>query len=409
MVNDSPDIPWAAACKSVYWSYLALRRSFPGAATRYLFRAALSRGFRGRTVIAGDFIFNNFGDMLGGTTLATVLRRATAVLTPPMAAPYASSLLVGAGGLLRPDIIPPLKPYRAICGDATPSGLVGVGLNCELGATASTEWVNSLRDDISQFDFVTARDHITWEWLRSFGVQVHGIMPDVVLLADVDVGDRKAAPCRGPFVIICPCCHTAGLRELGLQILTLYVSLVESLAGQGFNVLLCPLQKSPDPESDHLLCERVREVASGPVTVLPAVPTAREFASLCRQAAGVISGRLHGAVLAARAGVPPLILAYNYKQNAFAEAVQMQPFCLDVHHCDATQVMEAWRTLYETRTTLAAELKHRVGDLRAFAESQMRLLASWAATPSHRPPRFSPPEEFLERFGLAENNYSALG
>lgn len=388
------------AVKKIYWSYLSLKSKSRRDAYRYVFDAVCTLGFRHNAVIAGDFSFNNFGDDLAGITMGQVLG-ARVLKSSLMSAPSAKCLLVGAGGLIRPDDPDPLGGYRDIVSHFTPSGLVSTGFNRDLkGESISLGWQDALARNCQSYDFIAVRDHFAYFLFEKLGIPTHAFIPDVALIPKVRQNSIDHLQSQRS-VLICPNSHSAPLAEMRSDIIRLYTNVVGMLQSKGFQVKLCPLQSHSGRFDDVALVREIASRCSRMPMILDRVPEVVEYEEMCRESKFVLSGRLHGAVVAARVGVPFLALAYNFKQYSFVEMLHSEEFLLDVYSASAEGILAKVNTLLSKYELHTIRLREQVTAVQQIIEKELSVLKDWVQKPSKlRLPGFSNAREVFERLNL---------
>ncbi len=383
--------------KRAWWSYQSLRKFRPELANGYMLDMLRTRGFLDRVVLAGDFTFGNFGDDLAGAVLAQQLGHRAVLLSSSEYAPRARCLLAGAGGLLRVSDSDPLSSYREVCRQEVRSGLISVGLNQDLREVVRDDFLDKVRGAISRFDFVAVRDHYAYKLLRENGIPVHGFVPDLALLPSAG---RKEL--RGETILLIPCAHSTALRAIRSQLVELYAKLIEQASRLGFKVNLCPFQvRGGDSKDDLAFCREIIEVSGGSAVVFMDVLTEEKILSLYDEAMIVISGRLHGSILAARCGRPFLSLAYNVKQYAFAEMMQVNDFVFSVYDAEPTEVWKECEKLIASASSYSHRLLDRTSVVRTVIEEELAAVRDWVQSSHRAVPDFSSVEVLMKKLKLA--------
>ncbi len=183
------------------------------------------------------------------------------------------------------------------------------------------------------------------------------------------------------------------------DIVELYAGTIGLLQRYGYRIRLCPLQMYKDRFDDLALCRQIAGRAGAKCEVQTEVPSEHRFAELCRQSAMVLTGRLHGSVLAARCGVPFVSVAYSHKQPAFHELCDIADLCVPCNEATAARLAELCVEAIASRESLVAKLRERVEVLRRLTEIQLEQIKRWSDRPTRSVPNLITVDESLQTIG----------
>lgn len=312
--------------KNAYWSFLCLHKHDKLEAFRYLRTFLTSRGLAGHCIITGDFLWGNFGDINTARLLQDSLRIKTYLVTPPMYAPFASAVLVGGGGLIRPAAPYSLSQYFNSMDQAIPTGFAAIGVNQNFNSqNPEPNWAKKVGESLKQCKFITVRDPLTLSYLENENITVDALTPDLSFLG----GDLTQPVTSEPRITIFPCsdfCQNLSQRDL---IIRKYQAVVRFALKEGFEVVLASLGNDPRKSNDLDLCKQINAEFDLGTSVYQPIKTHRQMKQLILSSAACISGRLHGAVYATSFGIPCLIAAYNEKQLGFSILTKQQDLVAD--------------------------------------------------------------------------------
>ena len=181
-----------------------------------------------------------------------------------------------------------------------------------------TEW----RPLLTEFDGIGVRGPRSRDALRAIGLDNVQVVGDLALAL---VGDELAGPTAAPRVLLNAAGPAAHIPEEQAYASPEYERLddvsvaLKSLVRQGWTVVPVAMN-----ETDIPTIQKTLAAAGLPAANITVPSTAAEFfavASPCRFAVAV---RLHAAVLACCAGVPPLMIGYRPKCEDFMESMELQ-------------------------------------------------------------------------------------
>lgn len=242
---------------------------------------------------------------------------------------------------------------------------------------------------------VTFRERIAIENLEASGVR----LPGYTLLPDPALGAPTARDGVETAILANEGIPGRTGRRLGVALRDLgwlggdaaaryereQIALMDQWCTAAEDDVLCVPQCTYDVDGprtdDRALASRLRERCRQPekIHVVRGRYDYDEIESLYRTVDGVVATRLHGAVFAARMGVPVVGLAYEDKVRGFFDRLGLPEACLP-WESPATAVLERLRTFVDARERSTARLRDGIArlqkDLSAYAELAERLLSA---------------------------------
>lgn len=252
---------------------------------------------------------------------------------------------------------------------------------------------------------VTFRERIAIDNLEASGIRLpaHLLLPDPALgapSAPIDTGAiilaREQVPeASGKRLALAP----RDLSWMGRDAAERYereqVALIELWCGSGENDVLfipqCTYDVDGSRTDDRHLARTLRARSRFPerIHVIQGRYDYDEIESIYREADCAVATRLHGAVFAARMGVPVVGLAYEDKVRGFFDQLRLPDACL-AWDAPATQILATLRELTRepgrASTRLRAGIARLQGELHGYIDVAERLLASSVEPRTERRP-----------------------
>lgn len=241
---------------------------------------------------------------------------------------------------------------------------------------------------------VTFRERLAIENLASSGVRV----PDHVLLPDPALGAPSAPPGAGARILSAEgiarprgtrlALAPRDLSWMGRDLADRYereqVALVDLWCGEDENDVLfvpqCSYSVDDARTDDRHLAGRLRAASRFPerVHVVRGEYDYDEIESVYREADCAVATRLHGAVFAARMGVPVIGLAYEDKVRGFFDQMRLPEACLS-WDAPAPAILDRLRALTSAPGRMSSQLRAGVarlqGELHGYVDIAERLVS----------------------------------
>ncbi|MBD3162312.1 MAG: hypothetical protein GF328_09415, partial [Candidatus Latescibacteria bacterium] len=241
------------------------------------------------------------------------------------------AVILGGGGVLV-DVFPNvvanyLAPLDAAQRMGRPTAAFGIGGE-HLVHRSSRERVRAV---LGRADFVAVRDRRTQRLLLECGLHEErvflGADPALELWDLLGRGDRAPAA-ETPRVVLFPCAYLGRDEREEEARRSFWVDLAGRLAAIGAVVRILPLSPRDRRWVEPM---RARQADAGGTLDAEVPPI-----EACLEGIGtsdlVVAEKLHGAVLALSAGVPPVMLAYREKVEALAEESDLHDWCFRAGH-----------------------------------------------------------------------------
>jgi len=262
--------------------------------------------------------------------------------------------------------------------------LYGIGF----GRSTSRSNLRLFRELVAEAELVVLRDARSVCLLEEASSADHVVASADPLYSlwtgeDEHSATRWRSPDLSPVVAMCPRqgMHWTGNARFRRNLIHTFTRVAESLAVQGWKVLLLPFWA----EGDVPLCEEIASnVASGtPIRVAPAPRTFSELAQVLDVVSLVLAMPLHAMLLALLCRVPVVPLSYHVKCQQFCNEVGIESLTMNpdfaVRPCPDEVLLAAERA----QAFFAAEtprIEVRLGGLCATAlHAEARLLSTLSA------------------------------
>jgi len=134
-----------------------------------------------------------------------------------------------------------------------------------------------------------------------------------------------------------------------------------------------PVLIAMDRKEDGDLALEISKKQGGRIPDLRKVMTPMQLQQRLRRMDSVIAMRLHGGILAAGVGVPPLMVAYDPKVSAFAKQLGLGG-AVSMEGITAPRLLDAYLSFQKDRERNGRLLEKRLEDLRKQAEGNIELV-----------------------------------
>jgi len=134
-----------------------------------------------------------------------------------------------------------------------------------------------------------------------------------------------------------------------------------------------PVLIAMDRKEDGDLAMEISKKQGGRIPDLRKVMTPMQLQQRLRRMDSVISMRLHGGILAAGVGIPPLMIAYDPKVTAFAKQLGLSG-AINMDGITAPRLLDAYLSFQKDRERNGRLLEKRLEDLRKQAEGNIELV-----------------------------------
>lgn len=198
------------------------------------------------------------------------------------------------------------------------------------------EWAAVLNDA----DYVGVRGPLSQAHLAKLGVDSH-VVGDSALWFEGSshLGDAKIENYRAPYVAINVVGRSTGFDVDALHRRREVLEYAQRLSGQGLQVVLFGMEKQ------DVQAARVLQKSLPVAQVFPWSRSVARVFNLIQGSELVVAERLHGAILAAAASVPFIMLAYKPKSYDFAQSVNATDSCVEPSDLSAEFLMQCTNSL----------------------------------------------------------------
>jgi colanic acid/amylovoran biosynthesis protein len=283
--------------------------------------------------------------------------------------------------------------------------LTGLALRKPIAVCAQSigpfKWTRALsRRILNRVQLVTARDPITYEYLRSMGVD----NPSLRLTADMAFLLERAPKSRVDEILRAEGIDLKAGPVLGVSVSGLirakyessnpaakvtpfeqfFAQLIDSVAAKlGCQVLFVAHVTGPSSsKDDRLVAKAVQARMSRPAWVLTGDYDPRELKAIISGTQLFFGARMHANIAALSSGVPTVAISYSHKTQGIMDLLQQRERVVSIgsltrEQCEA-QLVSAWEAREEIRRSLEA----RMPEVATLARENIALLRGLLAAPS---------------------------
>lgn len=283
--------------------------------------------------------------------------------------------------------------------------LTGLALRKPIAVCAQSigpfKWTRALsRRILNRVQLVTARDPITYEYLRSIGVD----NPSLRLTADMAFLLERAPPARIDEVLRAEGVELGTEPVLGVSVSGLirskyeasnpsartvpfeqfFAKLIDSVAETlQCRVLFVSHVTGPSKsKDDRLVAKAVRARMSRPAWVLTGDYDPRELKGIIARTQLFFGARMHANIAALSSGVPTVAISYSHKTQGIMDLLQQRERVVSIgsmtlEECEK-QLLAAWQSRHDIRSSLEA----RMPEVATLARENVDLLRTLLTPPS---------------------------
>ncbi|MDD3296598.1 MAG: polysaccharide pyruvyl transferase family protein [Candidatus Omnitrophica bacterium] len=291
------------------------------------FKSYASLFSKERTGFYGNFGHGDIGDDAAFFAAAKLLDTSILALSKRCRAfnpGKLKALLIGGGGLLRWEA--PYIPRRILLRDKWrfPVVLFSAGVNCDYGCEFRKDAKEKIKRLCEVCDYITVRDKVSQEFLKSLGVGKISILPDLELSLDGNPKtlehDKKDSAVG---IVLTP--HSQFPAAVFDKMIKVFSQFSDYLADRGRNVLYIPFEASGsyDTKESEITKEVINNVKNkSRIGMLKPSSDPRELLFNIRSHCDfMVCTRLHSAVFAVNAGIPFFCVSYNLMHKGFLEMI----------------------------------------------------------------------------------------
>ncbi len=217
-------------------------------------------------------------------------------------------------------------------------------------------------------DVLMVRDPQSVQTIRSLGCQVTPrVAADMAFLLPDPAKDGAPAFSAGGMKTVGISIRPYG--KLTNQIVDTFSDLSQMLFKAGWMPVLMGL----DENEDFALMEKISKKNGGKVPDLKGVGGPVPLQQRISRMDAVIAMRLHAGILAATVGVPPYMVSYDPKVNAFANSLGLAT-PPSIEGLTAQRLFDGFTTFVKDRDRIADSLVRRREDLRSQAQENIKAL-----------------------------------
>jgi len=291
-----------------------------------------------RPAILGWFSNHNLGDDAALYSLNWHFSNKLAVITPQTYRRIPSNLrllICGAGGWLNQEAPRHfLKYITRIKKRSFPCLFLSGGINRDYVDRNYQRLFPQFKQFLSHFEYIGVRDLMSQRFVEeTLGFKDTRLVPDFVLSLP---GEEHLSPPRGneKTVGLVLATHNETFRHKQKEMYVYLLAMSDELISKGYKIICIPFQidltsvqsKSVDERQGAMYLKNSLRYPDQ-FEVLERMMSPSETLSYIQKNIGVvISMRLHGNVMAARAGVPFISLSYSDKHAGFLELMEMSEF-----------------------------------------------------------------------------------
>jgi polysaccharide pyruvyl transferase WcaK-like protein len=280
-------------------------------------------------------------------------------------------------GVIKPPVPPNAGLFEKI---GCPIVAYGAGVNCRRGDEVDTgrrlqpESERALRRVLARLSLCAVRDERSAAFLRQYGAADPRVVLDPAMLLHGSVTSREQPGgidiglnfgFHGP--------HSQSILKRNIRD---YIEFARAME----RAFRCRLHYFVHSEGEELV---IRLLRSAGIRLNVVRGRAPELIGHYRAMTIHISYMMHSAILSLAAGTPAIGLAYDIKNTAFFELMQLERYCLDANRVTAAQLAESAGRLLLERESVARAIVRRKAELarrnHAFLESAAALARAHAA------------------------------
>lgn len=172
----------------------------------------------------------------------------------------------------------------------------------------------------------------------------------------------------------------AGMRAVGVSarpfgkdknkaVIGLFSDLARTMNSHGYVPVMMPLDQHEDTD----LVAKIAKVTGGKIPELKGVQSPVQLQQRIARMDAVIAMRLHAGILAATVGVPPYMVSYDPKVNAFANLMGL-PTPPNVQGLTAQRLFDGFQSFIKDRDRICATLEQRRAQQAEAAAQNIQIL-----------------------------------
>ena len=284
-----------------------------------------------KVAVYGPFVTGNLGDEAALQAFAEISHCPPAIISSQTYCRIPSNLKAlycGFGGSFNGDTPKQFAKYfSAVRKRRFPTMLISAGINRDYDCSDYAKYDDAFRSFLKLFDYISVRDEHTKALVKRLGFGDVDVIPDLALTLGIDAPVSPAVRARKTVAVMLAT-HTGVVADHRKKVYEILAGALRELIEKDFRIVFVPFQNDTFSTKEKAVDEIeqakqfVRETGLTQVEILDRPMNADEMLSyLLWNVSHVISMRPHGAVFAARCGLPSVILSYNEKHEAFAEMI----------------------------------------------------------------------------------------
>jgi len=229
---------------------------------------------------------------------------------------------------------------------------------------------------------IGVREWPSFAEVRSLGPAARLVcVPDAALAVDPIASDRVLGFMRAhnltdrPYIVLAPRQWFFENRDKYRAYIDTMARFVRELSRDGHRVVLVAHALGPIPrEDDRRACREIAVRAGAPPPLIVAEDwNPMELAAFYGRAAALVGGRLHAALLAARAGAPPIAIAYEgTKTQGIMDMIGLEDFVLHISALDYPGLIRIFDKMMAEKDAIKPALSDRIRALREIRREFVR-------------------------------------
>jgi polysaccharide pyruvyl transferase CsaB len=147
-----------------------------------------------------------------------------------------------------------------------------------------------------------------------------------------------------------------------------FVQFSRAMSGSGHMPIMVPL----DEAGDQALYKEMEKLGGNP-TMIKGVRTPQAMMARIERMSGVVTMRYHGAIFAAKAGIPPILVSYDPKVTHLSDILEV-PAAIPVERLSSDLLIKSWENYEARRDYLATRIGLVRQTMEAKAQANIELL-----------------------------------